>query len=188
MRLKNTVQNEFRSQGDRAALLLRASPIWAAYKTVFLFLSMKTEIETSSFLEAAFLDEKKVFAPKVENTNLVFYPLLSANGPFVEGPFGIKEPAVVLDKISTLRDGGIAPEDYPALIITPGLAFDRQGRRLGQGKGFYDRFFAQLEAEKKQYYPLGLCMDFQLIDEVPAEEYDKKVLGIITCKELLTLT
>ena len=171
--LKNISPDEFRSQGDRAATLLRSSQIWASHKTLFIFLSMKLEIETQSILEAALLDGKKVFASKIEEDRLVFYPIMSAHGPWCEGPFGIKEPP----------NGKPAdPGDFPVLILTPGLAFDRERRRMGRGRGYYDRLFAGLDKESRQYYALGLCMDFQLIEEVPVEEFDKKVDGLLTGK------
>ena len=181
-RLKNVPQEEFRSQGDKAAALLRASPIWTSYKTVFLFLSMNSEIETQSILEAALSDGKKIFAPRVEADRLVFYSILLADGPWEKGPFGIREP-----KNGKPAEAGDPAGVYPALILTPGLAFDMKGQRMGRGRGYYDRFFAELDRESKQYYALGICMDFQLVDEVPADEYDKKVSGILTYKKLFTL-
>ena len=170
-RLKDTTPEDFRCQGDSAAALLKTLQIWASYKTIFIFLSMKGEIETQSILEAALSDGKKVFAPKTEADRLVFYPVLSTHGPWHEGPFGIKEPS-----------GGIpaSTEDFPALILTPGLAFDKEKRRMGRGKGYYDRFFAELDSESREYCALGLCMDFQFVEKVPVDEFDKKVNCLLT--------
>ena len=180
--LKEVPPAEFRFQGDKAAALLRFSQIWASYKTVFLFLSMNSEIDTQALLEAALQDGKKVFAPRVEmNDNLVFYPILSSEGPWRKGPFDIKEPPDGKGIDTKDKKGN---EYFPALILTPGLAFDMEGRRMGRGRGYYDRFFAELDREGKQYYPLGLCMDFQLVEEVPVDEYDKKVRSLLTCNEL----
>jgi len=182
-RLKNTSPGEFNSQGEKAAALLKTSSIWASYKTIFIFLSMKAEIETQSLLEAALSEGKKVFAPRVEEDKLVFYPVQSALGPWRKGPFGIKEPP----DGKPVEEGTSAAGIYPALLITPGLAFDREGRRLGRGRGYYDRFLAELDNKGKPYHAMGLCMDFQLVEKVPAEEYDKKVQSILTCKELNTV-
>ena len=178
-RLKSAAPGEFRSQGNRAAALLVSSPVWVSYKTVFIFLSMKSEIDTQFLLETALLEGKKVFAPRVESDDLVFYPITSLEGPWDSGPFGIKEPAVG-------KPAG--PDDFPALILTPGLAFDRAGRRIGRGKGYYDRFFASLDKDSRQYFALGLCMDFQQINEVPVDKNDKKVNGVLTGKpELISV-
>ena len=177
--LKDVLPTELHSQGGGAANLLCSSPIWTCYDTIFLFLSMNSEIDTQPILEAALSEGKKVFTPRVEDKKLIFCRILSAEGPWLKGPFGIKEP--------THDRRPAEARDFPALILTPGLAFDREGRRMGRGGGYYDRFLAELDTEKKQYHAVGICMDFQLIDEVPVGEYDKKVQNILTGKELYTI-
>jgi 5-formyltetrahydrofolate cyclo-ligase len=177
--LKCTSGEQFRIQGERAAALLRSSPLWSRYKTIFLFLSMNTEIDTQPLFEAALNEGKKVFAPKIEAADrLVFYSVSSVSSPWNEGPFGIREPA----KLSVAEAG-----DFPAIIITPGLAFDKDGNRLGRGGGYYDRFFAELDNAGRKYSAVGLCMDFQLVEKVPAETHDKKMDGVLTGKELLNI-
>lgn len=181
-RLRAVPPEEYRSQGEKAAAVLGASSIWAGYNAVFLFLSMNSEIETQLILEMALAEGKRVFAPRVEGENIVFCPILSAQGPWLSGPFGIKEPLYTpgAPGVPAQAQG----EHFPALVLTPGLAFDKSGRRLGRGRGYYDRFFAELDAAERQYFPLGFCMDFQILDEVPVDDYDKRVQGILTCKEL----
>jgi 5-formyltetrahydrofolate cyclo-ligase len=180
-RLKDIPREEFHSQGARAADLFYSSPILARYKTVFLFLSIEnSEIDTIPLLKTALNTGKKVFAPRVEAKGLVFYPVMSAEGPWRKSSLGIKEPL----NQDTGNNGAVTHEDFPSLILTPGLAFDREGNRLGRGGGYYDRLFAELDANGRQYTALGFCMDFQLIDQVPFAEHDKKVDGILTGKEL----
>ena len=72
------------------------------------------------------------------------------------------------------------PESEIDLIIVPGVAFDRQHNRLGRGKGFYDRLLSTLDVPK-----IGICYDFQLKDQIPAEPFDRKMDLIITEKEIL---
>ena len=196
-RLNNVSKEEFRSQGAEAAALLSSSPVWSAGKTLLIFLSMDTEIDTGPLLETALKHGKKVFAPRVEadarsadkksvdnksGDRLVFYPVLSPHGPWSEGPFGIREP--LISDASDLKSGAIKSGDFPVLIITPGLAFDNEGNRLGRGRGYYDRFFAELDAEGREYTAIGFCMDFQLVDKVPAGENDKKMIGLAAGKKL----
>lgn len=55
-------------------------------------------------------------------------------------------------------------------VITPGLAFDRTGRRLGRGGGFYDRFLSAAPLE--QVIPVGVCWSVQVVPEVPIDAHD----------------
>lgn len=79
------------------------------------------------------------------------------------GAFGTREP-----RASSLSA-------TPDLILTPLLAFDAAGGRLGFGKGFYDRAFAALPGAKK----LGLAYAFQRVDAVPGEAHDIPLDGVI---------
>ena len=167
--LRKVSGEEFRLQGAKAAALLSSSPIWSRHEHLFLFLSMKSEIDTQPLLETALRQGKKVFAPRVEARSLVFCRMLSLE--WRKGPFGLREPP-----LSAAEEKA----GFPALILAPGLAFDREGNRLGRGGGYYDRFFAELDECRGEYLALGLCMDFQLVGRVPAEGHDKKVGGVLT--------
>jgi 5-formyltetrahydrofolate cyclo-ligase len=169
---------EFSREGSKTAAVLRASPLWARYKTVLLFLSVKTEIDTFPLLEAALEDDKKVFAPRTEEASIRFYRVRSARGPWQYGFFGIREPAE--PEGAEEGEGALEEGDFPALVVTPGLAFDRQGRRLGRGGGYYDRFFEELDKAGREYCAAGFCLDAQIKAEVPAEEGDKIMNGIVS--------
>ena len=190
--LEKISREEFKHQGTVAAARLRSSHIWSCYTTIFLFLSMKHEIDTQPLLETALEEGKRVFAPKVSFVpngaeKLVFYNVTSSKGPWEKGAFGIREPAIPRSG----ADGGkptSSPaelKDFPALIVVPGLAFDRNGNRLGKGSGYYDRFFGELDKEGGHYTALGLCMDFQITGNVPAGEKDKRMDFVLTQNEIM---
>lgn len=61
------------------------------------------------------------------------------------------------------------------LAIIPGVAFDRSGNRMGRGKGFYDKLLPNLKCTT-----IGLAFDFQMVDKIPCEEFDKKLDMVIT--------
>ena len=143
---------------------------------------MNFEIDTQPLLEMALKEGKKVFVPRVQAGKLIFFPILSLDGPWSKGPFGIREPVCPAEK--TGEETAIL-QDFPALILAPGLAFDREGNRLGRGGGYYDRFFAELDNSGREYTALGLCMDFQIVSAVPTGENDKKVHGLLTGAELV---
>jgi 5-formyltetrahydrofolate cyclo-ligase len=176
-------------QGEAAAALLRKSPLWARYGTVFLFLSLPDEIDTRPLVETALEAGKRVFAPRIGSDGngpgeLKFYRVFPRESPgtpmppgsdmdLEPGPFGIREPPPVEPP---------GPADSPALVLVPGLAFDRQGRRLGRGGGYYDRFLAASggACPESAGRIIGLCMPFQLIPEVPVEQWDFRVDGVCT--------
>lgn len=82
------------------------------------------------------------------------------------GAYGIEEPT------------GELFTDYADIdfIAVPGVAFDRNGNRLGRGKGYYDRLLPRIPSA----YKAGICFPFQLVEEVPAEPFDIRMDEIIT--------
>ena len=64
------------------------------------------------------------------------------------------------------------------LAIIPGMAFDKEGNRLGRGKGYYDRLLQQLR--DCTIYKIGICFDFQFLDHIPTEPHDIPVDEVIT--------
>lgn len=93
----------------------------------------------------------------------------------VEARFGLREPRPDLPVVSL--------EDLDAVLV-PGLAFDRTGRRLGRGAGFYDRFLTRLPA---RVLTVGVALEAQMLDSVPTDSHDVGVhwlatsLGVTKC-------
>lgn len=69
----------------------------------------------------------------------------------------------------------LGPLHQAALIVVPGLAFDREGHRLGRGGGYYDRLLSAERQKSPQAVSIGVGFDHQLIDEVPLEQHDQHV-------------
>ena len=89
--------------------------------------------------------------------------------------------------LSATRWGGVEPTEGDecgveeiGLVLVPGVAFDRKGRRLGMGGGFYDRFLVEVSAPK-----IALAHDFQVVEQVPAEDSDVPVDVIVTPDEVI---
>jgi 5-formyltetrahydrofolate cyclo-ligase len=111
---------------------------------------------------------------------MVFCGVRSPLGPWERGPFGIPEPP----RREPGEGADLGPGDFPALVIVPGLAFDREGRRLGRGRAYYDRFLAELETTGRPFCTMGLCTPCQLVPEVPAEPWDRPVDCLCTGEAL----
>jgi 5-formyltetrahydrofolate cyclo-ligase len=82
------------------------------------------------------------------------------------GQFGIREPVEGRPEIALNR------LDF---VLVPGIAFDLQGRRLGRGKGYYDRLLAEVRGKT-----CGVAFDEQIVDEIPVEPHDIHVNCILT--------
>lgn len=136
-------------------------------KVVLLYWSMSDEVQTHSFVNRWYRD-KVLLLPCVDGDDL---RLRRYTGPecLVAGEqFGIGEPSADTPEWTDL--------DAVELIIVPGVAFDRDGNRMGRGRGFYDRLLKSTPNAVK----IGVAYSFQLIDNVPVEPHDVKMNLIIT--------
>ena len=126
------------------------------------------EVITRYIIEQAWKDGKEVAVPKVFGKDMIFYRLTDFS-QLEAGYFGIPEPA-----------RGEIVQWEEALMIMPGVAFDRQNHRVGYGGGFYDRFL-----EKHPYITrVAVAFEFQMMSEVPVEPTDISPEIIVTEKEI----
>lgn len=89
--------------------------------------------------------------------------------------------AMVAERFGTQRPSG--PVITPDLIFAPLLAFDRAGRRLGYGGGYYDRTLAAVPGARA----IGCGYACQELDEVPADAYDARLSAIATEAGIITV-
>lgn len=160
---------QFSAAGSYAAQQLHRIPCWGSFKSILAFSSMKDEMETQPIIETIEAAGKTVFIPQINGEDLVFCRIEKGGSNSDSGKPGSSRRALTL-----------LPRDFPVLVLTPGLAFDRNLNRLGRGRSYYDRFFAGLDAAQRDFTAAGLCMDCQLVEEVPADYWDKKVDMLIT--------
>ena len=141
----------------RLGVLFANCPQYRQAKTVYGYLPYNQEVRTVPMLEQALRDGKRVAVPKVYGDTMRFI-YLSDLTQVAKGYAGIPEP---------IADEPVA-DDPDALVLMPGLAFTRQGDRMGYGGGFYDKFLAAEPAHPT----VALCYDFQIVEALPTEEYD----------------
>lgn len=142
---------------QKLAKLFLNSDLYKNAATIYGYLPYNQEVRIIPMLQQALKDGKRVAVPKVYGDEMRFIYLDDLS--LVEkGYSGIPEP---------IADEPIA-DDLNALVLMPGLAFDRKGHRIGYGGGFYDKFLM-----KESNHPtLALCYDFQLLDCIETEEHD----------------
>ena len=174
-------KGQFKEEGVLAAKRLVGTALWKSYKRVLIYLSMPDELDTEALLDIAFKEGKEVYSPKVESdTSMRFFRVTSDSSSWVTGAFDIREPRGLEEEV-------FKPEDGAALVISPGLAFDEKGNRMGRGKGFYDRFYEKLFAESGGSAVCALCMSCALVEAVPVEAYDRPVNAICTADAFIEI-
>ncbi len=150
-------QEQIISASEKLEKLFIASPLYQQAKTIYGYLPYNQEVRTVPMLERALRDGKRVAVPKVYGDEMKFIYMDDLTA--VEtGYAGIPEP---------IEDGPVA-DDPTALVLMPGLAFDKEGHRIGYGGGFYDKF---LSAEPG-HPTLALCYEFQMQEHLETEEFD----------------
>lgn len=159
---KQHSKDELKRQSELILEKLENHKSFIEAKTVMLYSSLPDEVQTHDFL-AKWRNEKKIILPTVVGDDII--PVeLTKDTDFAIGDFNILEPQ---------NEAYTGTYD---LIVVPGVAFDKNGNRLGRGKGYYDRFLCKhLEVKR-----IGICFDFQFVDEVPTENNDIKMHEVLT--------
>ena len=128
--------------------------------SVLMYHSLPDEVDTHSALDQLLAIGKKVLLPKVvSDTEMTIHEYTGKDSLQPSEPYGILEPTTPELSIINCQ---------LSIVVVPGMAFDRQGHRLGRGKGYYDRFLSQIP----NIYKIGVCFPFQLVESVISEETD----------------
>lgn len=169
-RLKLQSVSDRSAKSESIGRKLLDHPDFTGSRTVMFYLSQSFEVDTIQLFHDS-LKRQCVLVPYVDRSEggLVAVKVKHPEEELVKGSYGILEPRAEL----------VEPFDVHQidLVLVPGLAFDGKGRRLGRGKGYYDRFLTSLSPQTKR---LGLCFDFQLVKQVPSSEHDTCVHEVIT--------
>lgn len=140
--------------------MVLSSPQYQSAKTLYAYLPFRNEVQILPLLHQALADGKQVALPKCYGKEMRF--LLTTDFSQIQhSAFGAPEPAA----------NAPVAQDTSALVIVPGLVFDRRGYRIGYGGGYYDRFLAR----EPEHPTMALCYDFQLLPHLEAEAHDVPV-------------
>lgn len=141
---------------------------------VMAFLSMPHEIETAPFILYAWQHNKTIAVPKIswQQRHMIAVVINSLETGIATDAGGLRNPVT----------GIPVPIEDIDLIVTPGLAFDKKGNRLGRGGSYYDRFFAN---DKLRATKCAFAFSEQIVSDVPVTEKDKPVDMIVTEKEVI---
>lgn len=162
-----------RVAAERIFADIEALPAFREARCVACFCALPDEPPTEAVLRRWSL-ERRVVVPRVEGDTMQFYDYRP--DAMTRGAFGIVEP-MVPDAAKAFGGSvcAVCPPEAIDLLVVPGVAFTREGARLGRGKGYYDRYLAQDEVDA---YCVGVCFAHQLVDELPVEPHDRAMDAI----------
>lgn len=146
------------------------NPQYLSANVIFAFISKDIEVDTKGIIEDAFKKGKKVCVPRCNiEEKLMDYYYINSYDDLVKGAYGLMEPDVgKCKKVTDLSQG---------ICLVPGLVYDREGYRLGFGKGYYDRFLVNFSG-----ITIGVCYSRCVEDSLPRGYYDKHIDFVVTEK------
>ena len=135
-------------------------------KTVMVYFASFNEPRTVRIVNRLFEMGKRVVMPITDITKKHITPAeVYIDDEYITGAYGILEP-------KNIRE--IEKAEIDAALV-PGIGFDKKGNRMGFGQGYYDRFLEDFKGLK-----IGMCYDFQVVDEIPAIKTDVPMDIIVT--------
>ena len=149
------------------------SELWQESRVIHTFLPQNTEPNTFPLVQESLRTQRRVQVPKVAGPSHLTHHWLDDIKLLKKSSWGIPE----------IQDSADSEADLSEidLVLVPGLAFSRKGARLGQGRGYYDRFLSQLNGTTT----LGVGFDWQLLEDIPEELHDIQLDGVVKESQLL---
>ena len=151
----------------RERVLEQAAPVG----TVFCYVSAEPEVDTRNIIDCLREAGKTVLVPKILNREKMIAVEFDGWDGLRVGQLGILTP-----------DTDEAWPGEADLCITPGLGFTPDGRRIGYGRGYYDKWFAAHPRSAR----VALCYECQVVDDMPTTDTDVRVEKIITEERVIT--
>jgi 5-formyltetrahydrofolate cyclo-ligase len=147
---------------------LRQQKVWLSAKSFLFFAPLRSEPDIWPLLEEALAAGKTVTLPRFSAVTQTYAAarVLDLPTDLCRGNLGIREPKPHCETFALNRLD---------LVLVPGVAFDLHGRRLGRGKGYYDRLLVDVRGTK-----CGVAFDEQIVPEVPVGPQDVPLNCILT--------
>ncbi|MFP2468561.1 5-formyltetrahydrofolate cyclo-ligase [Pseudescherichia vulneris] len=171
-RRRTLTPDQQRLFAEHAAARMLAYPPVVMANTVALFLSFDGELDTQPLIEQLWRSGKKVVLPVLHPFspgNLLFLNY-HPHSDLVVNRLKIQEPKL------DVRD--VVPLHKLDVLVTPLVAFDPQGQRLGMGGGFYDRTLQNWQ--QHGVHPVGYAHDCQQVEQLPVEKWDVPLPAVVT--------
>lgn len=162
----NLTENQRQEMSQLASARAIEQPMLEQASTLYLYSATDDELSLAILMDWALRNHKVVGMPKVHGDMMDFYQIHSLED-LRPGAFGILEP---------VEQHCVLLHDADAICMVPGIGFDTSGGRLGHGKGFYDKYFAQYPSLIR----IGCAYDVQMAECIPTEPLDIPMHYILT--------
>ena len=166
--LAELTESQRAEASNRAVALLQQQESWRAARAVLFYAPIRNELDIWPALGVAMQEGKLVCLPRFDGSTQTYVAcrVEDPQADLQEGRYGIREPhqgceAVALNRLD--------------FALVPGVAFDLHGRRLGRGRGYYDRLLAEMSGNR-----CGVAYNEQLVRAVPVQPHDSDVNCILT--------
>jgi len=166
-----------RQLGEQIQYAVENLPVCQSAQSVMVYVGYRSEVRTDALIPRLLEAGKTVYVPWCDEDELRLFRLETAS-ELTPGAFGILEPPAELRE-DPKRAGQPSELD---IVLVPGLAFDRAGGRLGQGKGYYDRLLSNVSDD---CVIVGLAFDIQMVQRVPVEIHDIAIDFVVTELEVI---
>ncbi|MDO4574823.1 MAG: 5-formyltetrahydrofolate cyclo-ligase [Planctomycetia bacterium] len=168
---RKTVENR-EAASAQAVRNLMETTFFRTAKTVLVYVSINSELETQTLISSLLVDaEKTCVVPYCLPDGELGLFRLEGENELAPGAYGIREPR---PELRATRN--VSVEELN-LVVLPGVGFDVQGNRLGQGGGYYDRLLRRLPSQTRT---VGLAYACQKVAELPTEPHDRKIDTLVT--------
>ena len=152
-------------------------PVYKQASTVLGYLNFGAELDTEHWVAQALQDGKRVLLPRANKASkhLDLYQVNDLRQDVAPGSWGIREPL----SERCIKEESPGTIDF---ILLPGVAFSRNGGRLGYGGGFYDRLLARMPHRPAL---VAAAFGLQVVEDIPLEDTDRAVEWLVTENEIL---
>jgi 5-formyltetrahydrofolate cyclo-ligase len=152
-------------------------PAYRQAATILGYLNFGAELDTEHWMAQALRDGKRVLLPRANKASkhLDLYRVQDLQLDVAPGSWGIREPLIE----RCIKEEALGTID---LILLPGVAFTRDGGRLGYGGGFYDRLLARMPHRPAL---VAAAFGLQVVEDIPLEDTDRAVEWLVTENEIL---
>ena len=164
---KSLIKQDIESKSRAICTAFTALEAFNNAKYVSVYMSAFNEVDTEHIINECIRQKKEIAVPVIEGDDIY---LCKYSPNFVSGAFKIREPE---EKIK------VDAKDIDIFAV-PALAYDKNGGRVGFGKGYYDKLLSGTKGVK-----IGLLYEFQLVEDLPKEKHDILMDFLITEEQVI---